>query len=128
MNSMNFAQSDTELMQLLMEQESRNFVVEVDQDGITTYHWIDTRFELLSSRKLWELLECAKASTELCSQTSNQCRSLMDAITDELIRRDDYEEGRPMLRALTLSTPLSKKAPYSHLDYSTSDLTFLRQA
>jgi hypothetical protein len=75
----------------LMKQQSRNFYVEMDETGEPVYHWIDTRVDMLSSCKLWSILHaCEKPNSHLDL-------AFTDAITNELINRNDYER-RPLLR------------------------------
>ncbi|MDP1520648.1 hypothetical protein Q8A57_06705 [Porticoccus litoralis] len=75
----------------LMRQQARNFFVEVNGDGEYIYHWIDTSIDMLSSSKLWDLLRIAEIPG--CMMDAD----FIGSITDELIRRSDYFDGRPLL-------------------------------
>ncbi|TNF05122.1 MAG: hypothetical protein EP323_06170 [Gammaproteobacteria bacterium] len=75
----------------LMQRQARNFFVEVNADGEHIYHWIDTSIDMLSSSKLWDLLRIAEIPG--CMMDA----AFIDSITDELIRRSDYFDGRPLL-------------------------------
>jgi len=78
-------------MNNLMRQQSANFFVEVNPRGERVYHWIDTRVDMLSSSKLWDILRISEIPG--CHMETG----FIDAITDELIRRSDYYDGRPLL-------------------------------
>lgn len=75
----------------LMRQQSGNFFVEVSENGERIYHWIDTRVDMLSSSKLWDILRISEIPG--CAMETG----FIAAITDELIRRCDYYDGRPLL-------------------------------
>lgn len=75
----------------LMKQQARNFYIETDQTGEQIYHWIDTRVDMLSSSKLWSILN-------LCESSTNDVdTAFADAITNELVNRNDFASG-PLLR------------------------------
>ncbi|WP_461482707.1 hypothetical protein [Porticoccus sp.] len=75
----------------LMQQQGNNFFVEVNEAGERIYHWIDTRVDMLSSRKLWDILRLSEMPG--CEIES----AFIKAITDELISRRDYFGARPLL-------------------------------
>jgi len=75
----------------LMREQAANFFVEVTGSGERIYHWIDTRVDMLSSTKLWEILRISEIPG--CDLEA----AFINAITDELIRRTDYFDGRPQL-------------------------------
>ncbi len=75
----------------LMHEQATNFFIEVTGSGERIYHWIDTRVDMLSSTKLWDILRLAEIPG--CDLEG----AFIDAITDELIRRSDYFDGRPVL-------------------------------
>lgn len=75
----------------LMEQQEKNFYVEINEFGEPVYHWIDTRVDMLSSYKLWSILH-------LCEESGHYLDlAFTDAITNELINRNDFERS-PKLR------------------------------
>lgn len=82
--------------EILMKQQTQNsydksFYVETDPSGEKIYHWIDTRVDMLSSSKLWSILSLYEESN------ANMDTAFADAITSELVNRNDYE-SRPLLR------------------------------
>lgn len=77
-------------IETIMKQQAGNFFVERNEQGELTYHWIDTRVEMLSSTKLWNIL------SKLETVTSELDQAFFDAITTELINRNDFVEGKPM--------------------------------
>lgn len=77
--------------EILMKQQAQNFYIETDQSGEQIYHWIDTRVDMLSSSKLWSILN-------LCENSTNDVdTAFADAITNELVNRNDFDSG-PLLR------------------------------
>lgn len=91
---MNRAQNEKNAQQSmtnLMKHQATNFFVEVNDSGERIYHWIDTRVDMLSSSKLWDILRISEIPG--CAME----HGFIEAITDELIRRSDYYDGRPLL-------------------------------
>ena len=91
MNKTQQTKNNEPLINNLMREQASNFFVEVTGSGERIYHWIDTRVDMLSSTKLWEILRLSEIPG--CHQEA----SFIDAITDELIRRSDYFDSRPQL-------------------------------
>ena len=77
-------------IETLMKQQANNFYAERDNSGELVYHWIDTRVEMLASRKLWDIL----GSMETPNSELDQ--AFIDAITDELVGRSDFFDSKPM--------------------------------
>ncbi len=77
-------------IETLMRQQSNNFYVERDEAGQLIYHWIDTRVEMLSSSKLWNILG------NLETPSSDLDQAFAEAITNELINRSDFFDSKPM--------------------------------
>lgn len=75
----------------LMKQQAQNFYVETNELGEKTYHWIDTRVDMLSSSKLWSILRLSEESNH------NMDIAFTNAITNELVHRNDFD-SRPILR------------------------------
>jgi hypothetical protein len=75
----------------LMKQQAQNFYVETNELGEQTYHWIDTRVDMLSSSKLWSILRLNDESNH------NMDIAFTDAITNELVHRNEFE-SRSILR------------------------------
>lgn len=75
----------------LMQNQAQNFCVEINENGERIYHWIDTRVDMLSSSKLWDILRLSELPG------CNMEVAFIHAITNELIHRRDYFEGRPLL-------------------------------
>lgn len=74
----------------LMKQQANNFFVERDETGELIYHWIDTRVDMLSSSKLWNILGNPERPN------SDLDQAFIDAITEELINRSDFFDSKPM--------------------------------
>jgi hypothetical protein len=77
-------------IKILMKQQANNFFVERDDTGELVFHWIDTRVEMLASRKLWDIL----GSME--TPNSDLDQAFIDAIIDELVSRSDFFDSKPM--------------------------------
>lgn len=75
----------------LMKRQAQNFYVEKNELGEQTYHWIDTRVDMLSSSKLWSILRLSEESNH------NMDIAFTNAITNELVHRNDFD-SRPLLR------------------------------
>lgn len=82
--------NDASPIDALMRQQANNFFVERDNTGELIYHWIDTRVDMLSSRKLWDILGGLEAPSSKMDQ------AFIDAINDELISRRDFVDSKPM--------------------------------
>ena len=82
--------NDAPPIDTLMGRQANNFFIERDNTGELIYHWIDTRVDMLSSRKLWGIL----GSLETPNSTMDQ--AFIDAINDELISRRDFVDSKPM--------------------------------
>lgn len=75
----------------LMKRQAQNFYVGTNELGEKTYHWIDTRVDMLSSSKLWSILRLSEESNH------NMDIAFTNAITNELVHRNDFD-SRPILR------------------------------
>jgi hypothetical protein len=82
--------NDASPIDALMRRQANNFFVERDNTGELVYHWIDTRVDMLSSRKLWGILGGLEAPNSKMDQ------AFIDAINDELISRCDFVDSKPM--------------------------------
>jgi len=82
--------NNTSPIKALMNQQANNFFVGRDETGELVYHWIDTRVDMLSSSKLWNILGGQGRPN------SDLDQAFIDAITEELINRSDFFDSRPM--------------------------------
>lgn len=82
--------NSTSPIKALMNQQANNFFVERDETGELVYHWVDTRVDMLSSSKLWNILGNPERPN------SDLDQAFIDAITEELINRSDFFDSKPM--------------------------------
>jgi len=82
--------NNTSPIKVLKNQQANHFFVERDKTGELVYHWIDTRVDMLSSSKLWNILGRQERPNSDLDQAFN------DAITEELINRRDFFDSQPM--------------------------------
>ena len=71
---------------------SQGFATELEADGSTTFHWIDTSIDNLCSAKLWDILRLSELPGCAIDTVFEQ------QIINELEARNHYDRNKPWMK------------------------------